>query len=323
MDIETAYERICGALESGRHANGYLLIGNIRGMAGELCEKILKRLFGECDTHAHPDIHFLAPEKKSRIISVEAIRERLIAPLSSTSFSGGWKVGVIQSADRLRTESANAFLKMLEEPPPKTFFFLLSDKPEQLLPTIISRCQKVMLPDAGTRLLDEPYRSRVIGILADSGLKGVAARAAAAAKLAAVLQELKDVAAEEVDAYLESNENAEKSKDEIEALVSSRYREFRADFTSVLMGWYRDLMAVVAAPPSSNPYDDRPEIPLVNANMRKTVESCAAGISLAEAFHFVSCVEEFATSLERNIAEEPLLSLLMDRVTPLSEMKKK
>jgi DNA polymerase-3 subunit delta' len=322
MDFDLAYDRISNALESSRHANGYLLIGNIRGMAGELCEKILKRLFGDCDVYAHPDIHFLAPEKKSRIISVEAIRERLITPLSSTSFSGGWKVGVIQGADRLRTESANAFLKMLEEPPPKTVFFLLSDKPEQLLPTIISRCQKITLPDAGARLLEEPYKSRVIGILADPSLKGVTARAAAAGKLSAILSELKDRAAELVEEALESSDNEEKSKEEVEALVSSRYREFRADFTSTLMGWYRDLMAVCAAPPSSNPYDDRPEIPLVNANMRRTIETIASKMSLMEAFHFVSCVEDFATSLERNIAEEPLLSLLMDRVTPMSDMKK-
>jgi DNA polymerase-3 subunit delta' len=322
MDFDLAYDRISNALESSRHANGYLLIGNIRGMAGELCEKILKRLFGDCDVYAHPDIHFLAPEKKSRIISVEAIRERLITPLSSTSFSGGWKVGVIQGADRLRTESANAFLKMLEEPPPKTVFFLLSDKPEQLLPTIISRCQKITLPDSGMRLLEEPYRSRVIGILADPGLKGISSRAAAASKLAAILVELKDKAAELVDESLEASQNEEKSKDEVDALISSRYREFRTDFTSTLMGWYRDLMAVCVCPPSSNPYDDKPETPLVNANMRRTIESLAAKMTVREAFHFVSCVEDFATSLERNISEEPLLSLLLDRTTPMAEMKK-
>jgi DNA polymerase-3 subunit delta' len=192
MDLEVAYERITGALESGRYANGYLIIGNIHGMAGELCERILKKLFGDSNIQAHPDIHILSPEKKSRIISVDAIRDTLITPLSSTSFSGGWKVGVIKNADRLRTESANAFLKMLEEPPPQTIFFLLSDKPEQLLPTIISRCQKITLPDSGMRLLEEPYRSRVIGILADPGLKGISSRAAAASKLAAILVELKD-----------------------------------------------------------------------------------------------------------------------------------
>jgi DNA polymerase-3 subunit delta' len=321
MEIDLAYERISGALEAGRHANGYLLIGNIRGMAGELCERILKKLFGVDDLKVHPDIHFLAPEKKSRIISVDAIREKLITPLSSTSFSGGWKVGVIQGADRLRTESANAFLKMLEEPPPKTFFFLLSDKPEQLLPTIVSRCQKITLPDAGTRLLDEPYRSRVIEILASSNLKGVAARAAAASKLSTILLELKDLSADIVDEALESSEGEEKSKDEIDALISARYREFRADFTSTLMGWFRDLMAVCAVPPSSNPYDEKPEIPLVNANKRRIIETIAAKMTLTEAFHFVSCVEDFATSLERNISEEPLLSLLMDRVMPMADMK--
>jgi hypothetical protein len=80
-------------------------------------------------------------------------------------------------------------------------------------------------------------------------------------------------------------------------------------------------MAVCAVPPSSNPYDERPEIPLVNANKRRIIETIAAKMTLTEAFHFVSCVEDFATSLERNISEEPLLSLLMDRVMPMADMK--
>ena len=155
MEVDRAYELIERAVKAGRAANAYLLVGGVRGMAGELAERVLHLLFGPGDLRVHPDIHRLMPEKKTRIISVEAMRERMIEPMEKTTFMGGWKAGVVLGADRLRTESANAFLKTLEEPPPHTLFLLLSERPEQLLPTIISRCQRIDLPDARAQQLEE------------------------------------------------------------------------------------------------------------------------------------------------------------------------
>ena len=119
MTLDEAYDLICKAIDAGRPANGYLVVGGVRGLGAELADRVLRHLYGEVDLAAHPDIHRLSPEKKSRIISVEAIRERLIAPMDMTSFQGGWKAGVVFGADRLRAEAANAFLKTLEEPPPR------------------------------------------------------------------------------------------------------------------------------------------------------------------------------------------------------------
>ena len=114
------------------------------------------------------------------------MRERIVEPMATTSFSGGWKVGVIYGADRLRAESANAFLKSLEEPPPKTMYLLLTDQPDAILPTIVSRTQRIDLPLPA-------------GILEDEALEEVASLFAArdAAGLAARLAELKDEAADE------------------------------------------------------------------------------------------------------------------------------
>ena len=150
MTVDAAYTQIEKAVGAGRPANGYLIVGGVRGMAAELAERVLRLLFGAGDLRAHPDIHRLAPEKKSRIISVEAMRTRLIDPMGETAFQGGWKAGVVYGADRLKTESANAFLKTLEEPPPQTLFLLLTEQPEQLLPTIISRCQRIGGAVSGT-----------------------------------------------------------------------------------------------------------------------------------------------------------------------------
>ena len=99
MELEEAYNLIEKAVAAGRPANGYLVVGALRGMAGELAERVLRLLFGEGDLRAHPDVHRLAPEKKSRIISVDAVRTRLVDPVGATAFKGGWKAGVIYGAD--------------------------------------------------------------------------------------------------------------------------------------------------------------------------------------------------------------------------------
>ena len=318
MTLDEAYDRICKAIDAGRPANGYLVVGGVRGLGAELADRVLRHLYGDVDIAAHPDIHRLAPEKKSRIISVEAIRERLIAPMDMTSFQGGWKAGVVFGADRLRAEAANAFLKTLEEPPPKTLFLLLTERPEQLLPTIISRCQRVDLPDARARLLDEPWRGRVIDILSADTLKGQVSRAGAAARLLSVLEELKEKTEELVDEEVaESDDGAgeETSKDAVEALISSRYREFRSDFTATLMSWFRDLMALRAAPPSHSAYDDSgTATPLVNESKRAVLETRAAKLTRTAAFANVEAVEAFATSLDRNLPEQAVLGFLMDRL---------
>ncbi len=318
MTVEEAYNRICRAIAAGRPANGYLVVGGVRGMGLELADRVLENLFGEGDLAAHPDIHRLAPEKKSRIISVEAMREKMISAMDMTSYQGGWKAGVVLGADRMKAEAANAFLKTLEEPPPHTLFLLLTERPEQLLPTIISRCQRIDLPDAHARMLDEPWRSQVLGILSAESLSGQTARAGAAARLMAILDELKekaeDLVAEEV---ADSGDGAgeETSKDAMEALISSRYREFRADFSATIMSWFRDLMALRAAPPSHSAYDDSAAgAPLVNEGNRHLLETRAAKLSLQAAFANIEAVEAFAASLERNLPELSVLGVLTDRL---------
>ena len=59
--------------------------------------------------------------------------------------SGSWRVAIIDSADDLNTESANAILKLVEEPPPKVLMFLISHQPGKLLRTLRSRCIRLAL----------------------------------------------------------------------------------------------------------------------------------------------------------------------------------
>lgn len=77
-------------------------------------------------------------------ISVETVRET-VPFLGSTSSGGGWRVCIVDTVDDLNASSANALLKVLEEPPPRSLFLLVSNAPARVLPTIQSRCRKLRL----------------------------------------------------------------------------------------------------------------------------------------------------------------------------------
>lgn len=82
--------------------------------------------------------------KRSAVIKVDDVRN-VVEFLSKKSFNDNWRVVIVDSADDLNTSSANALLKILEEPPLKSILILISHNPAKLLPTIRSRCAKLNL----------------------------------------------------------------------------------------------------------------------------------------------------------------------------------
>ena len=103
----------------------------------------------------HPDFRLITPEdkvetdadgaeksKKRHHILVDQIRG-IQDMVGLSSHRQGNRVVLLQPAEALNLESANALLKMLEEPPPNMIFLLVSHQPQRLLPTIRSRCHKV------------------------------------------------------------------------------------------------------------------------------------------------------------------------------------
>lgn len=93
---------------------------------------------------SYAEFYTLAPQSKSRIITIDAMRE-FENLLSLSSSADRLKIGLISEAECLGAEAQNAFLKTLEEPPPRTMLLLTSTRPRQLLPTIRSRCQTLLL----------------------------------------------------------------------------------------------------------------------------------------------------------------------------------
>ena len=200
MNLPDAYELISRAIDGGHAAHGYLICGDINGGCLELSRRLLVKLFpneiAQIENECHPDVVYLRPEGKSRTIHTDSMRERLIEPMSTTAFSGGWKVGVIVGADRLELSAANSFLKSLEEPPAKTLYLLLTDQPDSILPTIVSRTQRVDLPMPSGVLEGEAYDS-VAEVMRSNVGDGVLEKAIAGQRLAQILGELKAEAEDE------------------------------------------------------------------------------------------------------------------------------
>ncbi|MBN1947603.1 MAG: DNA polymerase III subunit delta' [Bradymonadales bacterium] len=89
---------------------------------------------------SHPD--YVEVDAGLAAIKIESIR-RLSREWSFGSFQGGARCALLDDAERMTPEAANALLKLLEEPPARSWFFLVAANRSQLLPTVVSRCQHV------------------------------------------------------------------------------------------------------------------------------------------------------------------------------------
>lgn len=103
-------------------------------------------------------------EDKLAIISREESRE-IIRTLSLKSFESPFKVMIIWLPEYMHPSAANGILKILEEPPANTFFLLVSEAPERMLPTILSRLQAVQIP----MLADQEIEASLLKAKADPG----------------------------------------------------------------------------------------------------------------------------------------------------------
>ncbi|MBU1343632.1 MAG: DNA polymerase III subunit delta' [Proteobacteria bacterium] len=103
---------------------------------------------------SHPDILCINIEKGKKIISISQIREMGLA-ISSRPNEAKFRMVLILNSDLMNNQAQNALLKLLEEPPEKTFFILTATSISLLLPTIISRCRKIRFRPLTDALIKE------------------------------------------------------------------------------------------------------------------------------------------------------------------------
>ena len=300
------FENLRQGHAAGRLAHAYLVVGAPRGNALALSEALLQLLFcagdpkpcGECAEcrrvrdHVHPDVLWIEPESKSRRIKIERIREDLIPRLAQGAYGGGWKAGVLIQADRLTGEAANAFLKMLEEPPPSSLILLLTDSPQELLPTIVSRCHRLLLSaDAPART--EAWYASLLDILRTDAPSDALTALGRVARMKALLEGVR--AAAEDEAPPVSPGEPEPEEDVEDARVRSRVLEARAGIVRSLLEWRRDvLLIVLGMGPEELHFPEEAE----------PLRRQAAGLDYARALRRFRAVEILHRQLERNVPDE-------------------
>lgn len=255
-----AFEIVRQSYRNGRMPHAYIICGSPRGSGLRLAEDIAALLLctaeaaerpcRHCDAcqntlkHKHVDTLFIEPEKKSRVISVEVMRDILLPWEAKGSYAGGWKICVLLFADRLNESSANAILKTLEEPSEQTLYLLITERAETLLPTIISRCQRLDLNE-GRVPPAEPWRGKVGEILASHVNTSSLGVYATAGKMVALFEEIDDLAEAESKQQKRDSEFKEDA-DTVKAWISVRAKEKRQAVYESIRDWYRDVMVLSA-----------------------------------------------------------------------------
>ncbi len=254
----------------------------------------------QIETGAHPDVTILtATSGKGETDQTREIESRFIyRPLI-----GRLKVVILDNADLLRREAANALLKTIEEPPPDSLIILVSCRPEALLPTIRSRCQEILFAPLALDQVETVVRrqrglperdARFLAVIS-GGRLGLALEAepeALRAERAEFLRLVSPDSVESIGALMAACETVAKS-DQAEAAFGW------------LATWFRDLVLVKVGGDHAR---------LVNADCVPQLEPLAARIPVETMVDLAAYVEAMTRGLDRNLNKQLLLEGLLLRL---------
>lgn len=268
-----AFDLMEGAHQRERLAHAFLISGPAGSGKRALAARVIQMvnppadaggidLFGEpaesveaaeLDSLEGEFVRIVRPRSRSRRILIGEIRE-LERSMHLAAPRGVWKIGVIVDSDRMSDESANAFLKTLEEPPPGCLLILLTAHAEILLPTIRSRCVGTVLqPTERYEVLEEEERNTFAKILArgaekPSARNALLLKASFESLLAARKSTIGSANAaalkQESDLYKQATEGdwLEEREKFYDALSASEYLAVRSALVDWLIAWLGDAV---------------------------------------------------------------------------------
>lgn len=308
------------ALSSGRIGQSYLFVGpsgvgkqlaalalaraaNCKTSPGEGCDQCesCRRI----DSGVHPDVRVFAPrDEGNRNLQVEYLRSEVLPFAKFAPFEGGEAFLIFPQADvsfpEQHPEAANALLKTLEEPRSHVHFVLLSERPERLLATIRSRCQRVRFGALPASVIERILTKRGVP---EPAAKSAAALARGRADLALALSENERAEqmlewAIRVDEALAKRDAAE-LLELGEALARSDDRDLVLES---LAAFYRDVAACGLGLPAEA---------LAFAHRAEAIAERARVLAPGRAAERVTLVHELGENLLRNANPEIALDGLL------------
>jgi DNA polymerase-3 subunit delta' len=243
----------------GRLGHAYMITGpkdaDREGFAARLLGLVAERGEKSLDEWRELGVPIVSPESKSRRISIDNMRD-LEHEIHMKPGPLGFKFGVIVDCERMTPQAQNAFLKTLEEPPSGTLLLLLTGKPDELLPTILSRVIELpLIPEPGARRLSEHEKSLLA--LLELAVPRMGSGLAAALAIKAGFEEIMGALRAEVEEELEEDLEREKEhykqttdsgaylkdrEEKTKAKIEASYLQQRDALLELLLAWMGDVI---------------------------------------------------------------------------------
>jgi len=327
---DKAFELISAAHERGRLSHAFLITGDQHAGVERLAARVAQMLneptegvagldlFGEAPEPAPKDlddiqgdlVRVIRPQSKSRRISKEDIRD-LEKALHAVASKGKWKIGIVLDADRMGVEAENAFLKTLEEPPPACLLMLITNSPQRLLPTILSRCVRLPLMSKGEDRVRTEAENKLLQALAAHAKQGFGSLANALTLKGAfstvltkrkseISKEYEASLKEEVALYKQTTEGdwLKRREEYYKALTESEYLQDRAVLIDVLITWLGDVVRGKCDTPKLD-YSDYAQL----------TSKLAASETMESLLNRMDSIEELRSILETNAQEQLALEV--------------
>lgn len=270
---------------------------------GERIRRLAENPYAAVDYVRRPSLSDPSETSNQQVYyRIEQVRQDIIQPMSLARGEGQYKVNILIDAEKMREEAANAFLKLLEEPPPQTVFLLTTNRPEQLLSTILSRCQQLrfdpLLPETIEQALVEredkdPEAASMLARMAD----GSYSRALELAENETLMTSRELVLDYFRAAYTQKVEPLDRCIQELK----SQGRERVKSVLRLMLRWMRDLLLYRTM---------GEEAPLVNVDHKEAVARFCDNLPDADLEGMVTLVEEAMGLAERNVRIALILTAL-------------
>ncbi len=258
----------------------------------------------------HADILTLVPgqgeegRSPKTVIGIDAIKE-VIHRVSLNPFEGQFSVVIIDGAESMSDEAANALLKTLEEPPPNTMFLLLTADEGAILPTVRSRCQSMnLIPIPKNQMVERLIEShQATPEMADQLFRlsrGCLGWAIGALEDRQVLEQRQadlEKMQETLDAGLETRFTY---ANEVASLFGSD-RDAAKDLLALWLRWWRDLLLI----------KEGAEEFLHNSDHAESLKSQASGLSTTEIVQFINRLMQTLSNLDSNVSPRLAMEVLM------------
>ena len=276
--------------------------------AALLCEhqEVTSRPCGACRacrlvaSGNHPDLHIVESEHVGASLKIDQVR-RLEHTLSLTPVEGRHQVAILRRFEEATTSAANALLKTLEEPPSYVVLVVLARETDLLLPTIVSRCQHVLLRPLPVTTVEQALTERWGATAEQARLLAHLSRG----RLGWAVRTLEDE---------EALKRRARRLEELNALIDGaiverfRYAEKLAqdpvatqETLDLWIGWWRDVLLVASEADAS----------LTNVDRQDQVRECAKRFGVATSAGVVRALRSAVQKLQQNANARLTLEVLM------------